>query len=167
MDNVTTFLAWWGALVATSVFVWDVYKWKKTGRPNLNISASGNMQQAHSLNSQTFIMIRVTNDGDKPTTISIPAFKYYKSKPSRWRKQTPDKEGACLDPANASAPLPHKLEVGSEWVGLINETDELMQWANDGFVYFYIHDSSTKNPRKYAQTRYILKPYQTPPNSKS
>lgn len=41
--DLTTFLAIWGAVILTIVFGWDIYKWKTSGHPKLNIFVNGNM----------------------------------------------------------------------------------------------------------------------------
>ena len=37
--KITDWAAWWGAIIATLVLVWDMYKWKRSG-PIINVSAS-------------------------------------------------------------------------------------------------------------------------------
>src|SRR4051812_48329334 len=99
MNSVTTFIAWWGAIISTAVLAWDVYKWRKTGHPKLVVRANGNLQDAHSNNPQKYIAIKVTNVGDKPTTLALITFRYYKSKPRKWRKQKAEQRG-FFNPGN-------------------------------------------------------------------
>ncbi|MFL6211185.1 MAG: hypothetical protein ACJ74W_20215 [Pyrinomonadaceae bacterium] len=155
MDNVTTFLAWWGAIVSTVVIVWDVYKWRKTGHPKLIVRANGNFQDAHSVNPQKYIAIKITNVGDKPTTLSLITFRYYKTKPSKWRKQEADKRG-FFQPLRPSAPLPYKLEVGTEWSAMIYQTEELEEMAREGYFYVEAEDTSTLNAIKNSRSRLLI-----------
>lgn len=151
-------LAIWGAVLSSALAVWDVYKWRTSSRPRLSIFASGNMQQVGSPDKRVFVMVKVTNTGDKATTLNILALKYYATKPRRFGRSIPTKEG--IFQPNTPTPFPYKLEVGSEWTGLVEETEELKEWARNGFVYFYIVDSWTKKPKQYAKTRFVLKPYE-------
>ena len=41
--EITEIAAWWGAIIATLVLLWDMYKWERSG-PIINVSASPNMQ---------------------------------------------------------------------------------------------------------------------------
>jgi len=156
MDNLTAFLAWWGAAISTAVLVWDVYKWRKTGRPELKVRAHGDMQDAHSNNPQKYVVIHVTNTGDKPTTLSSISFRYYKRKPRKWLKTVSDKRGIFLEPIRATAELPYKLDVGAEWSCLVYQSEEIEQMVRDGFFYIEADDSSTSNAVKNARTRLLL-----------
>ena len=155
MSNVTSALAWWGAIIATAVLVWDVYKWRKTGRPTLEVRANGNLQDAHSRNPQKYIAIKVTNTGDKPTTLALITFRYYKSKLRKWRKDKSLQRG-FFNPGNATSPLPYKLDVGAEWSCIVDQTPEIEKMAREGYFYVEAEDSSTSKPMKFARTRFLL-----------
>lgn len=155
-DNITTFLAVWGAIVSTIVLVWDVYKWRRTGHPKLIIRASGNLRDAHSNNSQKYISVKVTNIGDKPTTIGLITYRYYKTKPGKWRRQWPEQRGFFNKPMNASAELPYKLEVGAEWSCLAVQTKEIEEMARNGYLYFEVEDTSTSNALAFSKTRFLV-----------
>jgi hypothetical protein len=159
MEGINAVVAWWGAVIATFVFVWDIYKWRKAGRPQLRITAAGNMESVNAGTPRKFIVFRVTNVGDKPTTIETLALEYFKQRPPRWRNAMPDTEGVIAEPISPSKQLPHKLEVGEQWSCLIIETDEFRQWSREGYLYFYITDSATKDFRKFAKTRFEPKDY--------
>lgn len=160
MDTVTIFIAWWGAILATAVFVWDVYKWRKSGRPRLVITANGNLIEAsRGLNppiKTTYISVKVTNVGDKATTLQLITFRFYKTSPRKWRKEKADKRGLFQSPISPSAPLPHKLDVGEVWSGMFLQTEEIEQMSKDGYFYFEAEDSSTFNAMKHARARLLL-----------
>jgi hypothetical protein len=155
MDNVTTFLAWWGAVVSTAVLAWDVYKWRKTGHPKLVVRANGNLQDAHSNNPQKYIAIKVTNIGDKPTTLVLITFRYYRTKPNRWRKNKSEQRG-LFQPLRATADLPYKLDVGSEWSCIVYQTEELEKMATEGYFYIEAEDTSTSKSLKFSRSRLLL-----------
>ncbi len=70
MDR-TGLIAGYAAVVATVVFLWDIYKWKRTG-PRISFTASPNMKiyGDPEREGETYINVRATNIGDKPATIT-------------------------------------------------------------------------------------------------
>ena len=155
MDSVTTVLAWWGAAISTAVLAWDVYKWRRTGRAKLVVRANGHLQDAHSRNPQKYIVIKVTNTGDKATTLGLIAFRYYKSKPRKWLKEKAEQRG-FFNPGNATSPLPYKLEVGAEWSCVVEQTAEIERMSKEGYFYIEAEDSSTPNALKNFRGRLLL-----------
>ena len=155
MNNVTTVIAWWGAIISTAVLAWDVYKWRKTGRPKLVVKASGNLQDLDSNNPQKYVSISVTNVGDKPTTLCLITMRYYKTKPSRSRE--PDARGVFLEPLRPTpSALPFKLDVGVEWRCLVFQTGELEKLTKEGYYYIEAEDTSQSDPWKFARSRLLL-----------
>lgn len=73
--TLTGILATWGAVVATLVLVWDIYKWKTSGH-RIVLTAS-----THE-NGPTFYIVTATNVGDQPSTLMGFNFKYY---PNWWK----------------------------------------------------------------------------------
>lgn len=67
----TEIAAWWGAGIATLILFWDIYKWIISG-PKFSFRVSSNMKFFGDLkrDDQTYVTIRATNKGDRPTTIS-------------------------------------------------------------------------------------------------
>lgn len=156
-NNLTTVLAWWGAIISTAVLAWDVYKWLKTGHPRLLLSAHGNFEQVQSNSAQKLIVVRVTNDGDKPTTISLITYRYYETKPSKGHKQQPKERGLFNQPIWTTSQLPYKLDVGVEWSGTFLQTEEIERMAKHGYFYIEVEDTSTKaSALKNTRTRLLL-----------
>jgi len=155
MGTATVLLAWWGAVISTGVLAWDVYKWRKTNRPRLRVTAYGEFQDMDSNNPQKYVSLTVTNIGDKPTTLNFLTFRYYATKPKRFRKQDPDQLGVFMKMVRATAQLPYKLDVGAEWSGLVLQTDELEKLARNGYFYVHAEDSASKNG-KSARYRFVL-----------
>jgi len=155
MHNVTVFIAWWGAIISTTVLAWDIYKWRKTGRPRLVVRANGNLQDADSNNPQKYVALDVTNVGDKATTLAVMTFRYYTTKPRRWRKQNAESRG-LFNPLRPTAPLPYKLEVGARWSGLVFQTAELEKMARTGYFYVEAEDTHTQNASKFARGRLVF-----------
>jgi hypothetical protein len=155
MNRFTTLLAWWGAVISTAVLAWDVYKWRKTGQQRLSVRANGNLQDAHSRNPQKFIGIIVTNNGDRPVTIGLITFRYFKSKFRKWGKQESEQRG-LFNPGTPTAPLPYKLDVGASWRCVVNQTPQIEKMSRDGFFYVEVEDTSTSNWKKFARSRFVV-----------
>lgn len=71
--QLTEIVAWWGAVVATLVFVWDIYKWRQAGAV-LEVTVAPNMEPYGNLLKQmtakTYVVIEVVNKGSKKTTMA-------------------------------------------------------------------------------------------------
>jgi HJR/Mrr/RecB family endonuclease len=67
----TEIVAWWGAVLATIVFLWDIYKWRTAGR-KLRVSVQSGMKSINmpQFEGKTLIHVNVSNYGDRPTTIT-------------------------------------------------------------------------------------------------
>jgi len=127
----TEIAAWWGAILATLILFWDVYKWKRQGpklvmRLSPNIHVFGDPLRENNL----WVSITVTNIGDRPTTIKGVGMEFYTSWLQRLINRT--KTAAIFTYPNYDKPLPQVLNSGDEWYGLIpqkgiasNEWDSL------------------------------------------
>jgi hypothetical protein len=88
--SATELAAWWGAAIATLVFIWDIFKWKKSG-PIVGVSVSPNMHTfggiTDGLGEKTFVVVEITNNGDRKTTITHLVGFHYSSFFLRLRKK--------------------------------------------------------------------------------
>ena len=142
--NATELAAWWGAVIATLVLAWDAYKWKRTG-PIVNGSASPNMERVpHGHEDEKFVVVTVTNTGDRKTTITHLIGFHYASVYNRLRKKQ-DTSFFVATPA-LSTPLPHVLESGERWFGGIEQNEELEQMSQNGYLYCGVYHSGAKRP---------------------
>ena len=140
--NLTSFVAWWGAIVATLVFLWDIYKWLKSG-PSVVVSAQPNMQTfgglTQSLGGTNYVVVEAVNKGNKKTTITHLVGYHYSSFIKRLLK----KRSAAFFVANTglTQPLPHILEPGERWLGIIEQNEDLEKMARQGYLYCGISHS--------------------------
>ena len=74
--------AWWGAIVASIVLLWDIFKWVTKGA-HVIVNAAPNMQTVNhiegKLDDNKLIFVEAINTGDLPTTITHLAFFQYES----------------------------------------------------------------------------------------
>lgn len=149
MDQLT-FIAWWGAIVSTVVFVWDIYKWKTDGA-KLNVQLAPNMQSIGDPRRDgiTWVSITVTNIGSRPCTIKSVGMWYYKNH-HNFIRHKPDLAAIFPNP-NDSLPLPRVLNPGEEWIGLVPQ-DRLFEGierkASERMTIWLSHSQSNKPIRK-------------------
>lgn len=139
--------AWWGAIVATAVLVWDVIKWRRSG-PIIRMSVSGNMQTINMgprFDGQTWIFASVVNGGARPTTLTNFSGVYYRSRLRRLLRLKPDQAFIVTSP-EVSKPMPCTLSPGEKWDGVLLQTQQVETWATDGVLYVQVHHSVRQRP---------------------
>ena len=154
MWDATTVAAWWGAIIATSILLWDVYKWKRRG-PNVVLRVQGDMNcmEGNQALPGTWLTFRGANVGDRPTTLENVTIQSY---PNLWARirSKPDKSYWIPKPGFYEN-FPYKLEPGETWNGRVEQDAELNAKANEGYLVCCLHHSSSKRP---ATCRVRLKP---------
>lgn len=142
-ENTILIIALWGAILATFVFLLDIYKWL-TGGVKVSFTAKPNMRYSNSIPKGLFISIRVTNDGNLPTTITNICAQHYSS----FFHKLFGKPGQAMVIGNPgiTTTLPHLLKPGSIWDGFIAQDSEIETMAKDGYFYCYLYCSHTKKP---------------------
>ena len=143
--NATEIAAWWGAVMATVVFAWDIYKWGTRGA-SVELGISSNMESfnySSAMSGKTYIFIEAKNLGDAPTTITHLACIHYTTILSFLRK----KQSKSLIIGNPGiTKLPYVLKPGELWQGLIEQTTELEDMSRNGLLYSYVYHSTSKKP---------------------
>lgn len=126
-------VAWWGAIVATIVLLWDIYKWKTAG-PRIRFMVRSGMIIVGDPDreGQTFISTEATNIGDRPTTITNLVVQHYETYLTMLRHK-PSKSMIVNNPS-ALQPLPYVLNPGCVWHGLSLQTPEIEALAMDGYL---------------------------------
>ena len=139
--NTTDILALWGALVATSVLVWDILKWKIEG-PKINLFANAHIKVFgdESLEGKTFISIDIRNTGGGASTILKIGFVHFKN---RWMRLLGRRSGPFywVVKPRSQHELPHFLESGKFWSGLANQNEELENLSKKGFLHLAVQFS--------------------------
>lgn len=145
--NLTSFVAWWGAIVATLVLLWDIYKWTKSG-PNVIISARPDMKTSvgapQNLSGKKYIVVEAINKGNKKTTIILLVCYHYSSITTRILKK-PSAIIVVPDTGLAQR-LPYVLEPGERWQGIIDQSKDLEKMAGQGYLYCGIIHALKRRP---------------------
>jgi sulfur relay (sulfurtransferase) DsrC/TusE family protein len=153
-DWSTILVAWWGAILATIIFLWDIYKHYSTGpRIKMDVKADRRALGDPELEGRTLILVEATNTGDKATTLKLMVIIFHQT---WWQRlgRKPAKQFFIKNPGRHLS-FPHRLEVGDTWNGFANQSDEVTQLARDGYLYCHLYCSSQKRPVK---GRVVLEP---------
>jgi hypothetical protein len=143
--STTQIVAWWGAILATVVFIWDIYKWAATG-PRLVLTVKVDMKVLGDaeMEDSTYIISEVANVGDRATTLTLMAFEWYRK---WWQRllRKPVKQFFVKNPGRHSS-FPHKLDVGDTWNGFARQDEEQSKLMREGYLYCAVYCSSQKRP---------------------
>jgi hypothetical protein len=139
--GTTKLVAWWGAILSTVVFFWDIYKYRKAG-PRLRFHVRGGVILIPSNDKRTFVSSEVANYGDRPTTITNLCVAYFKRPLSLARLRN----HATTNMVVKNSTLPFKLEPGNVWRGLAEQTPELERMGREGLLYFELYHSHHTKP---------------------
>ena len=144
--------AWWGAVVATFVGAFDIYKYLRSG-PRLHLQASGDWLFLGSLPTvgsspkEEYISVRVTNRGDRGTTLTNFVGIFYPSGFKRWvgkgAKQFVVPTGG---PPLFSKQLPAMLEPGEVWQGHIMQDRIERDFGRNGVLLVGVAFSHGRRP---------------------
>jgi hypothetical protein len=114
-------VAWWGAVIATVVLIWDIYKWKTSG-PKLKFKVSPNMIVVGDPTREGTTFISATNLVIQHYTNY---FNMLRNKPST---------SMIVKSPSTVQPLPFILQPGQVWQGLAIQNEEFEILAKDGYL---------------------------------
>lgn len=147
--------AWWGAIVASMILIWDVYKWIKSGTA-LRLNAVPDKQLLYDEipkpTDTKYINVDVSNTGDKKTTVTHLVGVCHTS---LWRwlfRRKPDINFFVPTPGFAK-PLPYVLQPGEKWSGTIEQTKQLEDWMKTGRFYCGVNHSN-KSKAQLVRVKY-------------
>jgi len=150
----TEIAAWWGAVIGTAVLVWDIIKYSRSGvrlrvkaMPGMNVIGIPGVPE-----DQFSISVEASNISSQSTTITHLCLKHYKNLWNLIRAKH-SMQGVVMNPATGR--LPHVLEPGTRWTGLINQDNLVRDIGFSGYLYCGIYHSSKSKP---IMVRVRLKP---------
>jgi len=143
--TLTDLIAFYAALVSTSLLVFEIIKWFRSG-PQVTLDIQTNMKFINVPNisgDKTFTVFKLTNNGDRATTVENIGYRYYKSGFHYWIRN--HSEQAIIPTGNTCfKPLPYVLEPGTTWEGLMDETIATKNYTRKGLFVFVSHLSHQK-----------------------
>jgi len=141
--TLTEIAAWWGAIMATVVFLWDIIKWLHLG-PRVQMDSSTNMEFIgdSAKKGKKFVTVKVTNNGTQATTLINLGMFYYTNWFNRLINRQ-NKSMIVMSPG-ASYPIPHALEPGKVWDGIIDQNEEIEKMGEEGVLEAVLFCSHSK-----------------------
>ena len=145
--TATDVAAWIGALTGTGVLLWDIFKWVHSGA-RIKVSAAPNMtgygNAAQLLGNKTCVAVEATNVGHSKTTVTHLVGFHYKSWWRRLFRRKPSTTFFVPDPQPGR--LPHVLDAGERWLGMIEQNAELENMTREGYLYVGVYHSTGRRP---------------------
>jgi hypothetical protein len=143
--GTTDLVAWWGAILATLVFIWDLYKWLASG-PKIKLQVDTNMQLINvpGWNADRYVTVRAINVGDQPTTITTLGLFHYRSLYDRLRNDPTTK--AVVAVGGITQPLPYTLNPTCIWDGAIEQNSDVERMLRNGYFFVLLYHSGAKRP---------------------
>ncbi len=154
MGSWSILAAWWGALIATIVLLFDYYKWARSGpRIRCDSKYGWKMMVDGVVDSDEYVFFSVTNTGDRPTTITKQAVLHWpnrikrhfcKSKTQFWIKGD----------LHGMGQIPMIIKPGEIWNGTARINDEIHKLMNkDGYLYLSLEFSHRRRPYLFKVTK--------------
>lgn len=118
------YAAWYAALVATLVLIWDAVKWKREGpRVKGEARASWKSIGIAETEGKTITSVKVTNVGNLPTTLT--SWGIYWQPPGVSKRDRKNWKAFVVKSGVAElGQVPHMLPPGEVWQGIVTEDDE-------------------------------------------
>ena len=130
-------VALYAALLSTAIAVWEYIKWR--GRNNVEVTCNANMLFFPSANKKKYVVVKATNKGETPTTITHLAMYFWKNRFDRLFKR--ERQSFMIN----SDQVPKIVNPGEQWFGQIEQNDEIEKMAAEGLLYaVLIHSMGRK-----------------------
>ena len=96
------------------------------------------------LGEKACVVIEASNVGDGKTTITHVVSFFYDSWLKRALRRRPTKTFMVSNPLPGR--LPHVLDKGERWLGMMEQNEDLIKMSQDGYLYCGIFHSTAKRP---------------------
>ena len=139
-ELLTLGIAAYAAIISTFVLGWDAYKWLASG-PKIALSASTGMKLlgGHIPDPKTNISITAMNVGDRPTTITNLGGMHFESWWRAFVMRRGAKEAFIVTEPSQAQRIPYRFEVGDQWIGLADQTDDIVEKAETGYLFLILY----------------------------
>lgn len=137
-------IAAYAAVVSTFVLGWDAYKWLASGA-KIDMSASLNMKVIGGIepDDKTYVSVTAYNVGDRATTVTNLGGMYFDS---WWRAYTikrKPKMAFLISQPSQTQRIPYRFDVGDQWMGLADQTDDIVKMAEEGYLFFILYTAQS------------------------
>jgi len=137
-------IAAYAAVVSTFVLGWDAYKWLASG-PKIDLSVSSGMKRFGGPvpDPNTYVSVTASNVGDRATTITNLGGMYFDSWWRAYIVRRNAKEAFIVSQPSDGQRLPYRFEVGDQWIGLAEQTDDIVRMTKDGYLFLILYTSGS------------------------
>jgi len=141
-ELLTLGIAAYAAVISTFILGWDAYKWLASGA-RIDLSASPGMKTLGGAveDPKTYISVTAYNVGDRPTTITNLGGMYYDSWWRAYVKRRKPNEAFIVAQPIGTQRIPYRFEVGDQWIGLVEQTEEITKKAKHGYLFLILYTS--------------------------
>ncbi len=154
--NASEIAAWVGAATGSLALLWDIIKWSRTG-PRIAVSVAPNMTAYGAaellLGKEPCVLVEANNVGDGKTTVTHLVGFYYDSWLKRFLRRKPTTTMVVPDPTPGK--VPHVLDKGERWVGMMEQNAELIKMSQEGYLFCGVYHSTSKRP---VLARLVIRP---------
>ena len=145
--STTDATAIYAAIVATGALALEIRRWFESGpKLTLTVISQAKLYGGEVKDDREYLSVRVTNRGDRPTTITNLTLQQF---PNLYRKHRhrASRLAVVIKPEGEwGHSLPHLLEPGAEWMGMAAYDAKLIEWAKTRELYASIHSSHSRWP---------------------
>ena len=92
---------------------------------------------------KTYVSITASNVGDQPTTITNLGGMYFDSWWRAYVVRRKATEAFIITEPSQGQRLPYRFEVGDQWIGLADQTDDIVQMAKDGYLFLILYTTGS------------------------
>lgn len=137
---LTLGIAAYAAVISTFVLGWDAYKWLASGaKIDLSVSPGMKIFGGHIPDPNTYISVVAFNMGDRPTTITNLGGMYFDSWWTAYITKRKPKEAFLIPEPSQVQRLPYRFDVGAQWIGLAEQSNDIQQKAKDGYLFLILY----------------------------
>lgn len=163
--KATELAAWIGACSGVGSLCWNVYT-KLTSGPKLRVTAhAGLIEMPPRPYNPSFLRITVQNIGTEKTMINNVTFHDYSYRQRKsktwWAEHLRQREfrNFVLN-AHEGPQIPYTLEVGSQWVGSMEQDERFDELLRSGKLWCAVHHSFSSTQRKRESITQLCHPIQ-------
>lgn len=137
-------IAAYAAVVSTFLLGWDAYKWLASGA-KVDMSASLNMKIIGGFepDDKTYVSVTAYNVGDRPTTITNLGGMYFDSWWCAYITKRKPKKAFIISQPSQAQPIPYRFDVGDSWMGLVNQTEDILKMAKEGYLFLILYTAQS------------------------
>lgn len=133
----------YSAVVATGVAIWQIYAYFRDG-PRLRLMTEGNriIARVGYTDPTNYIVINAVNVGNRTTIIQVVGMRVYDNWWLRFRRKS--SKTLVFNVATAGNSVPHILEPGHTFMGLLTQAPELVRLSREKLAYMLVSHSVGK-----------------------